>query len=86
MVLYVDNQAALQHLKGDGASAESKHVDVPIKFVSSHARSGIIAPRYLERSRIPAVITTKMAPANRLAELKILVVLKQNVSEVEPDN
>ena len=34
MLIYVDNQAVISKLGGDGASARSKHIDVRIKFVS----------------------------------------------------
>nr|CCA18746.1 PREDICTED: similar to copiatype polyprotein putative [Albugo laibachii Nc14] len=44
MILYVDNQAALKQLGGDGSSANSKHVDVRIKFVISHVKSDILIP------------------------------------------
>nr|CCA21063.1 AlNc14C111G6381 [Albugo laibachii Nc14] len=43
MVLYENNQAAPKHLEGDGASARSKHVDIPGKlFYASepHDESG----------------------------------------------
>ena len=83
MVLYENNQAAPKHLEGDGASARSKHVDVRIKFVSSHTKSGILEPRYLESCFMPANLMTKAVPAPKLEELKYLVDLKQDTSETE---
>ena len=85
MVLYVDNQAVLKHLGGDGGSARSKHVDVRIKFVSSHTKSGILEPRYLESCFMPANLMTKAVPAPRLEELKFPVGLKQDSSETESE-
>ena len=71
MILYVDNQAALKHLGGDGPSAKSKHVDVRIKFVKTHVKDGILLPKYLESRYMPADLQTKAVTAPRLEDLKV---------------
>ena len=73
MILYVDNQAALKQLGGDGSPAKSKHVDVRIKFVISHVKSGALVPLYLESRNMPADLMTKAVAAPRLEELRTLV-------------
>ena len=77
MMLYVDNQTALKQLGGDSSSAKSKHVDVQVKFVSSHVKSGILAPIYVESRRMPADLMTKAVAAPRLKEMKTLVGLSE---------
>ena len=83
MVLYVDNQAAFQHLIEYGASAKLKHVDVRIKYVSSHAKSGMIAPSFLISSRMPANLVKNVVPAPIQEEINDSGGIKQNVIEME---
>lgn len=83
MILYLDHQAALKQLGGDGPTAKSKHVDVRIKIVSSHAKNGLLMPTYLESCRMPADLMTKTVPAPRLEELRVLVGLNDNASETK---
>lgn len=78
MLLYVDNQAALKQLEGEGASMKSKHVDVRIKFVYQHVKNGIILPKYLPSEVMPADLMTKAMASPRLEELKLLVGLKSS--------
>ena len=72
MSLKVDNQAALKLLGGE-SSSKSRHIDVRIKFVGSHAKRGILKVEYCEGSCMPADLMTKALHPPRLEELKRLV-------------
>ena len=64
---------ALKQLGGDGSSAKSKHIDVRIKFVSSHVKSGVLVPLYLESRYMPTDLMTKAVAVPRLEELRTSV-------------
>ncbi|GMG14877.1 unnamed protein product [Phytophthora fragariaefolia] len=73
MALRVDNQVALKHLDGEGASAKAKHIDVRIKFVGDYTKRGALKPEYCEGENMPADLMTKAVETPRMVALRGIV-------------
>ncbi|KAE8886394.1 hypothetical protein PF007_g12529 [Phytophthora fragariae] len=75
--LKVDNQAAIKQIKGEDTSGRAKHIDIRYKFVKDLARKEVLDVAYCESKEMRADILTKALPAQRLEELRGLVMLQE---------
>jgi hypothetical protein len=59
MLIYEDNQSAIQIAKNEGSTGRSKHIDLQYHFLRDRVRSGVVEIRYLETTAMIADILTK---------------------------
>ena len=76
MVLKIDNQAAVKQIENEASSASTKHVDVKLKFLRDHAKKKTVKPVYEGSKTMVADLLTKVLPAPRIQELRLLIGLK----------
>ena len=74
MPMLMDNQAAIRQLETEGSMSCVKHVDVCMKFICDYARKDIVKPKFMESRIMKADLLTKVLPAQRIAELRKLLI------------
>ena len=68
MPMWINNQAAINHLESEKSFSCSKHVDLRFKFIWHHAQEEIVVPRFLNLQDMMADMLTKAMPATRMKE------------------
>ena len=68
MPMWINNQAAINHLESEKIFSCSKHVDLRFKFIWHHAQEEIVVPRFLNLQDMIADMLTKALPATRMKE------------------
>lgn len=58
MSLLWNNQAAIKKFECEGSMSNTKHVDVPMKFICDYAKSGTVKPKFMESKLMEADLLT----------------------------
>ena len=86
LILYVDNQSAIQFIKDQRYHCRTKHIDTKYKFIRDYYKKGLFELKYICSKQQQADFLTKPLSAISFVYMRSIINLNCSIDQTVPNN